>query len=259
MLKRGLIVETSNLPGREAMIRIVTLLSAVTLFAVPLAHAQNASSLHPVLETALTRPSITVDERDWRFIVTMTNEDGAMVGRFDGTRPEGARWELVSPTLDELSDMQAGMWTGLQEPDDDDEDSGLFFSADDSDIAPGSLELAEETADHLVFSFRPDFEGEEAAMAEHVRGALTVAREDASVTRLRMWAPESFKPHFAVRLTQFDMVQEYTAIDGLPAPVLTHLRQSISGRAAFQSFDQSFELAFSEIEFLGGAVDVEVD
>ncbi|MFT6462437.1 MAG: Ni/Co efflux regulator RcnB, partial [Maricaulis maris] len=86
MLKRGLIVETSNLPGREAMIRIVTLLSAVTLFAVPLAHAQNASSLHPVLETALTRPSITVDERDWRFIVTMTNEDGAMVGRFDGTR-----------------------------------------------------------------------------------------------------------------------------------------------------------------------------
>ncbi|WP_417486388.1 hypothetical protein [Maricaulis sp.] len=241
------------------MLRITALVSAACLLAAPLASAQDAASRHPVLEQALSQAPIIVDEREWRFLVTMTSDDGTMIGRFDGTRPDGERWSLVSPEQDALSDLQAGMWTGLQEPDEDGEDSGLFFSADDSDITPGSLELTEETADHLVFNFRPQFDGEEAAMAEHVRGALTVSRQGASVTRLRMWAPESFKPHFAVRLNEFDMVQEYTAIDGLPAPVLTHLRQSISGRAAFQSFDQSFELAFSEIEFLGGNVDGAVD
>lgn len=246
------------------MKRMMTLISATCVLAATLAaspaSSQDGPSVHPVLETALSRAPAATDETQWRFVVTMTSGDGTLVGRFDGTRPDGQRWELVSPTEDDLSDLQSGLWSGLQEPDEDeDEDSGLFFSVAGSGILPGSLELAEQTSDDLIFDFRPDLDADEAAMADYIRGALTVSRDSASVTRLRLWAPESFKPHFAVRLNRFDMIQEFSALEGLPAPVLTRMSQVISGRAAFQSFDQSFDLAFSEIEFLGGAVDVEVD
>ncbi|WP_291844368.1 hypothetical protein [Maricaulis sp.] len=233
---------------------VSALFAALGLLAtMPVLAQSDTVTRHPVLDAALSRSEITTEESEWRFTVTMNNADGVMVGRFDGTRPEGERWQLLSPTLDELSDMQSGMWTGLQEPDENEEDSGLFFSAGDSEIVPGSLTLAEETGDALVFNFEPQMDEDDMAMAGNIVGALTVSRDRLAVTRLRIWAPESFKPHFAVRLHSFDMVQEFDQLDGLPAPVLTRMSQEISGSAAFQSFDQSFELAFSEIEYLGAA------
>ena len=223
---------------------------ASLLIAAPALAQSEPAPLHPVLDAALARSVVSTQESEWRFTVTMNNEDGVIVGRFDGTLPEGERWQLVSPTLEELSDMQSGMWSGLQEPEDD-EDAGLFFSAGDSDIVPGSLTLAEDSGDALVFRFEPQMDEDDMAMAGNIVGALTVSRDSLAVTQLRVWAPDSFKPHFAVRLNSFDMVQEFHQLDGLPAPVLTRMSQQISGSAAFQSFEQSFELAFSEIEYLG--------
>lgn len=240
---------------------VSVLLAAASLFATPAALAQ---TLHPVLDRALSQGVAETEASAWRYTVTVTSGDGVMVGRFDGARPQGEEWALVSPPEEELSEFQAELWSGFNDRDggeDEDEGgdgsaegygSGLFFSVDDSDIVPGSLALAEEAADALIFSFAPQLEGrEEIDMGEYLTGALTVSRDPAVVTRLRMWAPESFKPHFAVRLNTLDIVQDFTTIDGLPAPVLTRLSQTIRGSAAFQDFDQSFELVFSEIEYSG--------
>jgi len=235
---------------------LVTIIAAICVFVGSSALAQvQVSDVHPELDAVLSRGAITTNETEWRYLVTMTSDDGVMVGRFDGTLAEGERWQLLSPTLEDLSDLQEGMWSGLQESGDgeDTEGGGLFFSTDDSDIVPGSLRLAEDGESRLVFSFQPQMDEDEMEMGEHIRGALTVSRDPLAITRLRMWAPEGFKPHFAVRLHTFDMVQDYVQLDGLPAPVLTNLSQEISGSAAFQSFDQSFELAFTEIEYLGSA------
>ncbi|OLF73175.1 hypothetical protein AWH62_09560 [Maricaulis sp. W15] len=229
----------------------VLLAAASVLFSAPALGQSGMAPVHPVLDATLSRSAVPTDKSEWRFTITMTNEDGVMVGRFDGTRPEAERWQLVSPALDDLSEMQSGMWTGLQEPDEDEDDSGLFFSADGSDIVPGSLTLADEAGDRLVFNFDPQLDEDDQAMADHVQGALTVSRDQLAVTQLRVWAPESFKPHFAVRLNRFEMVQQFDQLDGLPAPVLTRMSQEISGRAAFQTFEQSFELTFTDIEYLG--------
>lgn len=230
------------------------LFAATCVLCAPAAMAQ---SVHPLLDSALARGLDETEASAWRYTVTVTSADGVMVGRFDGARPEGQEWALVSPPEEELSEFQSELWSGFNDRNGEDDDaegygSGLFFSVDDSDIVPGSFALAEEAADALVFSFDPKLEGRaEIDMGEYLTGALTVSRDPAVVTRLRMWAPESFKPHMAVRLNTLDIVQDFTWIEGLPAPVLTRLSQTIRGSAAFQEFDQSFELVFSEIEYSG--------
>ncbi len=222
------------------------------------APAALAQSVHPLLDTALARGLDETEASAWRYTVTATTQDGVLVGRFDGAQPIGEEWTLVSPAEDELSDFQSEIWSGFSRRGENADEaaegygSGLFFSVDDSDIVPGSFALAEEAADALVFSFQPQLEGrEEIDMGEYLTGALTVSRDPAVVTQMRMWAPESFKPHMAVRLNTLDIVQEFTQFDDLPAPVLTRLSQTIRGSAAFQAFDQSFELVFSEIEYSG--------
>ncbi len=231
---------------------------SASLAAMP-AHAQEP--LHPVLVEALANSELAAREEDWRFTLRVMNDDGELVGRFDGSLAEGERWQLVSPSEAELSEMQAGLWAGFaeeeddeDEADDDDTDNGLFFSFADADIAPGTLSLAEETGSGWVFDFEPALDDEDMDVAGHLRGRLTIGSSPTEVRELRLWAPESFKPHFAVRLNAFEMVQAYERVDGVPAPVLTRLSQSISGSAAFQDFDQSFELAFTDIEFLGEIV-----
>ncbi|WP_323761454.1 hypothetical protein [Maricaulis sp.] len=216
---------------------------------------QSDDPVHPILGPVLSRGDIETEESEWRYVVTLTNEDGVMVGRFDGTQPDDERWQLVSPARDQLSDTQLRMWSGLQRRDDVDEGpySGLFFSADDSDIAPGSLALDEESSDPLVFRFQPRMDDEDPAIVENLRGALTILREPGTVIQVRIWAPDSFKPHMAVRVNTFEFVEEFTVFDGIPAPVRTRLTQQVSGRAAFQVFEQNFEMTFTEIEYLGAA------
>lgn len=236
--------------------------SAVCLTAgLALAPAHAQETLHPVLAEAFANSELAAREEDWRFTLRVTNADGELVGRFDGSLAEGERWQLVSPPEGELSDMQAGLWQGFSEDGNDEDDAadddvsnGLFFSFAEADIAPDSLRLEEETGSGWVFEFEPALGDDDMDVAGHLRGRLTIGGTPAEVRELRLWAPESFKPHFAVRLQAFEMIQAYQRVDGVPAPVLTRLSQTISGSAAFQSFDQSFELAFSEIEFLGEAV-----
>jgi hypothetical protein len=215
-----------------------------------------APDLPPLVAQAFAASSVTVREEDWRFSLTLTSADGVLEGVYDGSRPEGERWVLVSPAENELEGIQEQMWAGLiedeDEEDEDGADSGLFFDAEENRVRPGSVQLIEEDATHAVFAFRPDMGEDDEGFAEFIRGSLTVSRDPAlGISQYRLWAPESFKPHFAVRINAFEMVQEYRWMDGVPAPVMTRLSQQIEGRAAFQNFDQSFELVFSDIEYLG--------
>lgn len=224
------------------------------------ARAQSANAdtlvpdLPPLVAQAFAASSVAVREEDWRFRLTLTSADGVLEGVYDGSRPEGERWVLVSPAEDELEGIQEQMWAGLiaDEGEEDEDGSGLFFDVEENRVRPGSVQLIEEDATQAVFAFRPDMGEDEAEFAEFIRGSMTVSRDPApGIREYRLWAPESFKPHFAVRIHAFEMVHEYRWMDGVPAPVMTRLSQQIEGRAAFQNFDQSFELTFSDIEYLG--------
>jgi hypothetical protein len=54
-------------------------------------------------------------------------------------------------------------------------------------------------------------------------------------------------------VNRFELEQEFAEMADLPAPVLVRIRQNIEGSAAFQTFQEGFEIGFSEIEYLGNA------
>jgi hypothetical protein len=93
-------------------------------------------------------------------------------------------------------------------------------------------------------------DAEEAEMAEHLTGVLTVSEDPARVQQISIYAEESFKPNFAVRVNAFELRQIYQQIEGLPAPVMTRMVQHVEASAAFQTFEQGVEIEFSEIEYL---------
>jgi len=228
---------------------------AAALIVLP-AHAQTGEpDTQRAFDAALERSVPQDRDEDWRFTLTFTGAEGELVARFDGTRAEAERWQLVSPAQAELTEEQRTVWDEIITRDEeDDEDGGLFFDREDALYQPGTLSLHLQDADDVTYRFQPllDTEDpEDAAFAEYLSGEITVGRHEPGVRHVRLWAPESFKPNFAVRVSRFEIVQEFADLDGLPAPVMVRMRQDIAGNAAFQSFEESFEIGFSDIEYIG--------
>jgi hypothetical protein len=235
------------------MIRVLTTALAVSLLAGP-AIADDPLTPAPV-EQALARSVVDGVRDDWRFTITISSADGDVVGRFDGDAAPAEQWRLVSPTDVELSDGQSELWADIIDPsEDDDEGDGLFFSVEDIEMQPGSFDLLSEQTGEAIYGFTPELTGdtdEDAAFAENLQGELSIAVDTPHVRQVRIFAPRSFKPHMAVRINAFEIVQEYEIMDGLPAPVLRRFAQTIEGSAAFQQFQENVEFRFSEIEYLG--------
>ena len=230
-------------------------LGAMSLVSLPV-HAQTGSAGElEAFEAALGRTVAGDNDADWRFLLTFTGSIGEIVGRFDGAQPEADRWTLVSPTEAELTDEQRAIWNDVI-TNDDEGDGGLIFDGEDALFLPGTVDLHLQDADDVTYRFQPQFDAEdeeEAAFAEYLRGEITVGRREPGVRHLRLYAPQSFKPNFAIRVNRFELEQEFAEMADLPAPVLVRIRQNIEGSAAFQTFQEGFEIGFSEIEYLGNA------
>ena len=218
--------------------------------------ADDAVALPAPLEAALERSVAEGSDADWRFLLTYTDSESRVVARFDGSRPIEQRWTPVSPAEAEMSEAERAIWdeiTGEGDNDGEDGDGGLFFDAQDALFIPGTLVAAGERDGIVAYNFRPHFDpddAEEAAFAAHLHGEIAIAGAPAGVRRVRLWVSESFKPNVAVRINEFELEQEFSEIDDLPAPVMTRMTQRLSGSAAFQRFEESFELEFSQIEYL---------
>lgn len=236
---------------------VAAALAAILPLAVAQADDAATSPLQP-LESALER-SVSADrDDDWRFVMTVTRGEGELVARFDGSRPEDERWSLVSPAEADLGDGLRALWEDLRSDDDEDDgEGGLFFSREDALFRPGSVDLHVQDADDVTYRFQPEFDEDDAdnaPFADYLQGEITVGRDRPGVRQMRLWAPESFKPNFAIRVNRFELVQEFAELEGMPAPVLVRMSQNVSGRAAFQTFEEGFEIGFSEIEYLGDQV-----
>lgn len=198
--------------------------------------------------------SAVVDDghRDnWRFNMAITSGEEQLVGHFDGTRAEGEKWTLVSPTEDALDDTLRAIWEDVIDPsEDEDEGSGLFFSSSDFEYEPGSINLLEAAGGLSHFAFTPVISAEGMDLSDHLTGVLSVSDDPARVHEIRVYAEESFKPNFAVRINAFELRQIYTQIEGLPAPVMTRSVQAFEASAAFQTMEQVVEIEFTDIEYL---------
>ncbi|MBR9826234.1 MAG: hypothetical protein GYB36_10600 [Alphaproteobacteria bacterium] len=209
-----------------------------------------AVELPEVIEQIVSTGPQSDAREHWRFRITVEMDDSVFVGRFDGSSPEGEQWELVSPSLDQMSEDQSEIWSELIEPVSGEDEGGLFLMRSDLDYTPGSFNLIEESASQARFSFTPELGEDEAAFAEFVTGEMIVDTQAENLEQVRIFAVESFKPNVAIRINEFEVIQEFDRIEGLPAPVMTRMSQSVTGSMAFRQFSQQVDIRFDEIERL---------
>lgn len=251
----------------------LAVLSAASVDAQSIASSDNTPEL---VRTALSAGFEAEEGAIWRYTMRADfGEEGSFTGRFDGSRPEAEQWTLVSPTsLEQMSDELRDSWQDMIAPETESDDgeeteegggasfsfssdgSGLFFTADSADIIGGDIREVRNDAARVHYTFRPDMaEGEEAdsedtAFNEHVAGELIVAQPDPFVQRIRVFAPESFKPHFLARIHEFELVLEFVRQAGLPAPVLSRVTTRVEASAMGQQISQGISFQFSDIEYI---------
>lgn len=218
---------------------------------IGMAGMAGAQDLPAPLAQAISASNIEDSRDNWRFRVTVTTDEGEMRGQFDGTALEGQQWTLLHPAEAELEGTLLEIWEDIQTDEDDaEDDGGLFFQGDDFEYVPGSIASLGGPDSGLRYQFAPQMDEDEAAFAEFVSGEVLLGGEEPHVQQIRIFATESFKPNVAVRVNAFEMVQEFALIDGLPAPVMSRMSQTIAGSAAFQSFEQNVDIRFEDIEFI---------
>lgn len=192
---------------------------------------------------------------NWRFRAEAGTVDGPLTLRFNGEQlgiENG--WSLETPSEGDLTTGQRATFAEIVSPDEEeDDDGGLFLASDAADLIGGEIQLLSETDAALTYTFAPYLgtDDMDAAIAHHLIGEVTVRRDGSGLARIRLHAPERFRPHPIVRIDAFDLVMEFQNIEGLTAPVMRRLSSRIEGSAAFQDIGEMTEMTFSEIEYLG--------
>ena len=247
---------------------------AVIAMGLGSADADSALALPAPLQAALASRAPDGDaEGSWRYTVTIASEDGPVVGHYDGALDEPVRWSLVSPSIDALSEAQRTAWDSMGGGDDDDDaeadiadeegsggsggsirigqGGGLFFGADQAEMIAGGVEMLSSTSTHIIYGFEPRMDSDGGGDIGHfMRGEISVRLDPPAVEMLRIYAPESFKPHIIARINRFEIRMDYASDAAMPAPVLQQFSLHLEGRAAFQDFSQAVGLVFSDIEYL---------
>ena len=257
--------------------------AALAVFSFTSVDAQSIASSEntpDLVRTALSAGFEAEEGAIWRYTMRADfGEPGSFTGRYDGSRPEAEQWTLVSPSsLDQMSDELRDSWQDMIAPDDEPEEgeegeeseesgggasfsfssdgSGLFFTADSADIIGGDVREVRSETGRVHYTFRPDMaegenaDSEDAAFNEHVAGELIVAQSDPFIESIRVFAPESFKPHFLARIHEFELVLEFVRQPGLPAPVLSRVTTRVEASALGQQISQGISFQFSDVEYI---------
>ncbi len=187
-------------------------------------------------------------EKEWAFTETSLSEGELFVGRFDPRLEDDEQWTLISVDGKEPTNKQRRKYLHNK-----DEHRG---DADDDDnrvtaiVEPDSLELAEETDEHWLFTFAPT-EDQEAFMTS-VDAKIRIVKDGRYVDSLEMRNFQDIKPGFGTRITKFQM--RFTFGPALHAgPIVPKsMDVQVTGRALlFIGFDETEVTRYSEFEYAG--------
>jgi hypothetical protein len=206
------------------------------------------------LAEAVARRHVEAGAREnWRFTLTVESEVGTIIGRYDGSLLADQQWTLLSPTRADMTEEQIDVWIDTIEPDEGETaDGGLFFSDEEADIFGGDYVVLPATENRLSFGFTPNMGDDDGARMEgHINGEVVIVEDTGVIESVRIFAPESFKPHPIARLHTFELRFGFELLDGQSVPHMTSFSTQLSGNAAFQEFSQDLTLRFSDVEYIG--------
>lgn len=190
---------------------------------------------------------------EWAFTENATEEGVTWTGRYDPSRVEAERWQLLSVDGREPSAEETDTWLGekqreLESDRDDDEENGGDNGADM--ISPDSLALIDETDEHWLFSFVPRDDDEDGdKFLKHVSGELMVVKDGHYVAYIDMHNDAPIKPAFGVKIKEFLTRLQFAPAspDGPIVPVSVDVR--IKGRAFLAvGIDETATVRFTNYE-----------
>lgn len=182
------------------MRRIALAFVLAAALAAPSAIAQGAPA-----PSALTQAiSATAAARvAYAFDVELTSSRMNWRARFDPSADPRVR--LLSPARDSLTGGQRRAFDKYAE-----ETDGLSWCANDYMGRVADVRLVSEDASSATYSFQPTPESirneESRRFARHMRGEMTITKDNADITRVRIFAPDGFNPAPLVQLTHMSIV-----------------------------------------------------
>lgn len=222
-----------------------SLAAALALLAMQLSAQASGTGSDPLpapLQAALDQATRPGASGTWHVRIHVRHNGRTMLGRSD--RAEGAEpvWQVTSPVADRLDGDQREIWRDLQA------DRGtLFFVPGALPIDTASIEVVEAGEGLITYGFRPNLEGmaaRDAGYLAHLLAEITVTQTPPMVVRLRLYAPEPFRPDLVLRITRFELIQDFGRITDQSAPVAIRLVQQVEGRALLREFVDDVRVSF---------------
>jgi hypothetical protein len=246
----------------------------LALFAAAALTAPAAAQLPAPLEAALSVETrdLAPSSLDFRL-----EEDGEGVTVRVDLSNGAVRYTLLEPAEDSLSESQREMWDSFLDPEDDmfrqDEDDGedgggLTGPVDLRAVVGDTAVLDREEDGLLIYSFTPQSMpgGEDddfGAMIENLSAEIAVDPARSEPAWLHIFALDSFKPHFAVRIHDLSVRQTFVHEPALEGPRMARMEMAFEASAAFQRMQQTMVMEISNMVFveagassdLGGAAE----
>jgi hypothetical protein len=211
--------------------------------------AQAADAGLAIAEQALAEMDGTSID-GWAFTETMLVNGTEIVLRHEPTHPKGERWIVASVDGRAPTDKEIEKYTRHRDRDEEETDDGETSATIETD----SLVLLEESASHLIYSFRPAPEkgGESDAFNEHVDGRLRIAKSGPFVETIEMRSRESFSPMIGVKIKQFSTLMTFAPVGESGDILPQRVEMRMEGRAMLvKKLDESVDTRFSDYRFIG--------
>ncbi len=215
---------------RRAVIAAIAIFSSVSV---------QAAELPALLDMALSRGEAANSVR-WGFTQNFENANANLTMRFSPAEESG-NWSLLAPTS--LNHSESRVYDAMSDlVDDPDPDSDLTYEQLRTAIGGQQVRVLEDSPTHTVYGFAPlpwdDVEEDEEAFIQHMLAELTVDKSGAYISRIRMYAPETFRAMMVARIDSFEQEMIFALEPHTGLPLMVSLSQNIEGRAMMQNINR---------------------
>lgn len=203
-----------------------------------------ADSLPPLMEQAL-RYGEAADQIRWGYTSTFTDNQAQLTFRYEPGYGRG-NFTLLAPTS--LSNDGERIFDHIRQ--DEDPDSDLTYEQARLVIGDQEPVVVEETDEYVVYEVEPnpwdDLDSDEAAAMSHMMAQMTISKDTGLVTRIRIYNPEPFHAMVVARIDEFEQVMTFEPEPVTGLPLMTSMRQEVTGRALFQRLHQVREETYRD-------------
>ena len=206
-----------------------------------------AGQTPPELETVL-KNFRAEGSRGWSFTQTTVSDDRSRVERFDPLGKNFLQWTLLqqdghAPVEEEIrkyNDHKTRRTSGETAPNVKDQ------------IAPGTCEVLEETAERGLYRFNLKQGDKDDSSAQFMRVTFTLHRPTSTIEKVELASTGPFSPVLMVKIQEARTVMMYSLPAGERPTLLKEVAVRVRGRAMwFRSLDQDMTVAYSDYVYSG--------